>query len=271
MLSVVLLVEIIAIVRIVESPIKRKCYKENEIFSFPYVYEFANATKFIFSENKLPNFRNSKKSKWDHEAYWIYANTYTDLFMPLILSNLKEIGIDPIDVHNITDVIWMKALFLNCTARINLTNGRIKYISELERQGDAFISFSTNNFIQLNVTVINSYLLCIFNYDFLTTMFPFFWHSGNLLANVTNVLSNLLLTLDLTKQFVDLEKFTILDIESVHVTLNNSLPIFDEFASKIVNYFLPFYKEKIIQVSEKTVSQEIFMRMKNINEIFFYS
>ncbi|XP_051163823.1 uncharacterized protein LOC127283168 isoform X2 [Leptopilina boulardi] len=191
--------------------------------------------------------------------------------MPLISSNLKKTGIDPIDVLNITDVIWMKALFINFTAKINLINGRIKYISELERQGDVFISFPTNNFIQLNVTVINPYLLCRFNYDFLTTVFPFVWHSGKLFADVINVTSNLLLTLDLTKQFIDLEKFTILDIESVHVTLNNNLPIFDEFASKIVNYLLPFYKKKIIQVSEKTVSKEIYMRIKDINEIFFYN
>lgn len=34
----------------------------------------------------------------------------------------------------------------------------MSHISKLERQGDAFMSFSSDNLIQLNVTVMNPYL-----------------------------------------------------------------------------------------------------------------
>lgn len=270
-MRLILLVELFTI-SIVESPSNCKWFKENRHsnWEFPYVYDIDNSSTLSVSEKKSHNFRNLKKLNWDYDAYWMYANTYTDLFMPLISDNLKEAGIDPIDVHNVSDVIWMNALLVNYTAKIKLTGGRMRYISELERQGDAYMYFPKNNFIQLNVTVINPYILCRFNYHFQTTVFPYVWHSGKLFADVTNVTSNLLLSLDLTKQVIDLAKFTLLDIESVHVTLYNNLPIFDQFTSKIVNYLLPFYKEKIIQVSEETVAQEIYMRMNDINGIFFY-
>ena len=42
----------------------------------------------------------------------------------------------------------------------------MNHISKLERQGDAFMSFSSGNLLQLNVTVRNSYLFVSEFYKF---------------------------------------------------------------------------------------------------------